>query len=163
MRIRFGDLATHNGSASDRQSGQIAGAITAGKLGRIAPIGLDAVAGFHGDQGGGDHVAVDAQLGELPVEDVAIGAPLIADPQSSRRAQFANQPGHHVRPIGDHARRPELPGGLGHRHGNRLRMDIEPDMAQFGNHKTGSFACSSAWSHSDRVTYVLRSEPVIPY
>src|SRR5438034_8019062 len=52
--------------------------VAAGEPGGVPPIGLDAIARFGGHEGGGDDVAVDTKLGQLPVEHVAAGPSLVA-------------------------------------------------------------------------------------
>lgn len=67
--------------------GQVSRAVTARKLPRIAPIGLDAIAGLHRHQRRRDAVAVDAEAGQRLVDPVAGGPLLIAGAQRLDRPE----------------------------------------------------------------------------
>jgi hypothetical protein len=65
-----------------------------GELRGIAPVGLDAVAGLHGYQRGGQDDAPDPELRELPVQGVAAGARFVARPQGLGGPELADQLPH---------------------------------------------------------------------
>jgi len=57
--------------------GQQAGSQQLRELSRVPPIRLDVIAGLDRDQRGGDDLAVDPRLLELPLERVAAGSGLV--------------------------------------------------------------------------------------
>ncbi len=66
---------------------EVAAAQQSGELGRVAPVGLDPVAGLGRDERRGDDDALDAERGELAVERVAGRAGLVGDAQPGVRPQ----------------------------------------------------------------------------
>ena len=66
---------------------EVAAAQQSGELGRVAPVGLDPVAGLGRDERRRDDDALDAQRGELAVERVAGRAGLVGDAQPGARVR----------------------------------------------------------------------------
>ena len=58
---------------------EVVGAEHFGELGGVALVGLDAVTGTRGDQGGGDHIATNAHLEKPASDPEAAPAGFIAD------------------------------------------------------------------------------------
>ncbi len=103
---------------------QIPGPVAAGELLDIAPIGLDPVAGLHRHQRRGHHLAVHAQLRQLPVQHVAGRSGLIAHPQARGLAELVSQAAHRLGPVRNGPQTAHFDTRLSDRHRNRLRMDI---------------------------------------
>src|SRR2546427_4990078 len=97
------------------------------QLRRVAAIGLDAIAGADGDEGGRDDRAGDAELGELPVQRVAAGAGFVADAQALRRAEPAEELAQGLRLVRNGAERADLAVRFGNGDRDRGGVDIKTD------------------------------------
>jgi hypothetical protein len=115
------------GGVGHPDRGQVAAPEAPGELHRIAPIGLDPVAGLNRHQGRSDHEASDAELCELPVQGVAAGAGFVAGPEGVGRAELADQLPDGLGVMGNHPEGADLAGGLSDRDRDRIRVDIQPD------------------------------------
>src|SRR5207245_372075 len=62
--------------------GEVTGGQESGELHRIAPVGLDAVAGLSGNERRGDDQAGDATTGEVAVQNVAARPRLVRDDET---------------------------------------------------------------------------------
>ncbi len=107
------------------------GEITAPKetreLLRIPAIRLYLVPRFDRDERRRDHVALDAHLGELPVEPVPARTGLVADVKSCLPSPtLLDHPPNRVGPIGDRSHRVHRAVLLRNRHRDRLRVDVQP-------------------------------------
>lgn len=96
--VLLGDLAgAHQvaqrlgGGVGDPHRREVAGAVAAGELRRVAPVGLQAVAGLRRHEARRDHGAGHAEPDELPVERVARRPRLVADLEAARRAELRHE------------------------------------------------------------------------
>ena len=142
---------------------EIAGTVAARKLGGVASVRLHAIAGLGGHEGGRDDVTRNTQAYELPVKHVSAGARLVTHAEPVSLAKLANQLCHRIGPIGNDAKDPDLTVGLRDRGGDGLGVDIQTQVPQVVGHRPApSHVALRGLGDSDRVTYALRSEPVIP-
>ncbi len=123
------------GGIGDPDRGEIAGAVTAGELLRVAPVRLHPIARLHRDEGGGHDLAVDPKPGELPVEDVATGAGFVTHAEVLAGAELADQLGDGLGAIGKDPEGADLPIWFCHGDGDGLGVDIQTDIAQVGRHR----------------------------
>ena len=139
------------------------------QLERIASIGLDLVAWPYGNQRGRHHHALDAQLGELPVQRVPRRPSFVGHPQLNVLAtQLPHQLANGVRIVGDRAvaARRTLFFGDGHR--DRRAMHVQTDVPQLPMlhhfHWADLHACSSTQDElrPPAQPTVLRA-PALPY
>jgi len=117
---------------------KIAGTIAARQFRGIAPIRLDAIAGFDRHQARRHHFTSHAQRGELPVQDVARGTGFVADPQLLRRAQFRHQLANRFQAVRNDAQRTNFPVRLCYRNRDGVRVDIQTHKSYL-RHATNSF------------------------
>ena len=104
---------------------QFAGTVAARQLLRIAAVGLHPISGLGRNQAGRDHLTGNPQLRELPIQHVPGRPGLIAGPQLLHRSELANQFANRFQAVRDHSERTDLSARFGHRHGDRLGMDIQ--------------------------------------
>src|SRR5260370_15883912 len=104
---------------------QIAGAVTAPQPLRIPPVRLDPVAGLHRNQRRRDHLAIDSQFAQLPVQYVAGWTGFVAGPQMLHRPQFFHQLADRLSAVGDRSQAAQRAVRLGNRYSDRLGMDIQ--------------------------------------
>src|SRR6266849_1217132 len=123
------------GRVGDPHGGEIPCPVTAGELLRVAPVGLHPVTRLHRDEGGGDDVTVDAEPGELPVEDVPAGAGFVTHPEVLAGAELADQLGDGLEAIGQDPQGADLPIRFRHGDGDGLGVDIQTDIAQVDRHR----------------------------
>ena len=122
---------------------QIAGSMTARQPLRIPPVRLHPVAGLHRNQRRRDHLALDAQLRQLPVENVAGRTSFIAGPQLLDRPQLLHQLADRLRAVGDRSQAAHLAIRLGYRNRNRFGMDIQTQKSYLFFHDRFLSACGS--------------------
>lgn len=110
--VLFGGFASPNQIAQrlvlgvgDPDRAEVAAAVGASEFLGISAVGLDAVPGHLGYERGSDDVAVHAEPGELPVQDVAGGTCLVADPKARGVAELFDELADRLRTVGDRAQR----------------------------------------------------------
>src|SRR5512134_521890 len=74
--------------------GERATLVALGESLRVAPVGLDALSSFFRDERWGHHLALDAQLRELPVQRVAGGSRLVANLQTVGSLELFDELSH---------------------------------------------------------------------
>src|SRR5207247_1842807 len=107
--------------------------VAAGEPGGVPPIGLDAIARFGGHEGGGDDVAVDTKLGQLPVEHVAAGPSLVAGVKPMAGLELPDQLRDGLGAIGEDAEGPNLAVRLRDGGGDRLGLSPAEPILQDGD------------------------------
>jgi len=96
---------------------ELAGAVQAGEVARVGPVGLDAHPGAPRDQRGGDHVAGNAQRADQPLGIVTGRPGLIARPEHRSVRVTSKELAHRLGGVGDH---PLVAGRrAGSQHGHR--------------------------------------------
>src|SRR5688572_1119046 len=90
-------------SIGDPNWAEVAGTVGASELLGVTPIGLDAIARHLGHERRSDDIAMNADAGELPVQDVASGAGFVADAEGAGITELGNELADRFRAIGDGA------------------------------------------------------------
>lgn len=144
------------GGVRDPDRGEITGAIAAGQPHGILAIGLHPIPRLCRNEARSNHVAVDAERGELPVQRIPRGPGFVAHPQTLRAAQLRNQFPYRLRAITDRAQLADRAVRLGNGNGDGLGMDIETDMTHCVWHKRSapSYCGSGTLGSSDWPTHV---------
>jgi hypothetical protein len=104
---------------------QIARSVTARQLLGITPIRLHPIAGLHWHQAWRYHVALNAQLCQLPVDDIPGRSGLITGPQLLYRAKLLDQLAYRFQAVRNRSQASHLTIRLRNRDGDRLGMDIQ--------------------------------------
>jgi hypothetical protein len=105
---------------------QISGSIAACQLLSIPSIRLDPITRFNRYQRGCHYLALNAQLRQLPVHDVACRSRFIAGSYLLCRAKLLDQLAHRLDAVRNRSQASHLAIRLRNRYGNRLGMDIQP-------------------------------------
>jgi hypothetical protein len=117
--------------------GQFVGTVQARQGHGVAPIGLDPVARAGRGERGGHHRALVAELGDLPVDGVAAGTGLVAEPQPLVALRvLGDQALDGVELVDDRAGEADLAvtAPFGERHGDLLFVYIETDEKRILTH-----------------------------
>src|SRR5262249_43761501 len=93
----------------------------------IPAVGLDAVAGLDGYQGGRDDDAGDVELRELPVERITTGPGFVAHAEGVDRAELTDELPHGFRLVRDDSESVDFTARLGDGDSNRGGVNIETD------------------------------------
>jgi hypothetical protein len=99
--------------------------VTARQLLGITPIRLHPIAGLHWHQAWRYHVALNAQLCQLPVDDIPGRSGLITGPQLLYRAKLLDQLAYRFQAVRNRSQASHLTIRLRNRDGDRLGMDIQ--------------------------------------
>jgi hypothetical protein len=99
--------------------------VTARQLQRIPPIGLDAISRLLRNQRWRNHIALDSQLRQLPVEYEARRAGFIAGPQMFGRSKLADELADRIFTVGDRSQAANLAVRFGYCNSYRFGMDIQ--------------------------------------
>jgi len=111
------------GGDPDRR--EVAGLVRLGELLGIAAIGLHLVAGLLGNERRCDDLAVDAELGELPVEGVARRSGLVANLETLAAAELFDELAHRFGTVGELAEATDLPTPFGNGRRDGFSVNIE--------------------------------------
>src|ERR1700722_11615632 len=103
--------------------------MTARKLQRIPPVGLDLVPGLLRNQRRRHHIALDAQLRQLPIEYEAGRAGFIAGPQLLRRSKLADELADRIFAVGNRSQAAYLAIRFGYGYSYRFGMDIHAEKS----------------------------------
>ncbi len=117
---------------------KIAGTITARQFRGIAPIRLDAIACFDRHQARSHHFTGHTQRRQLPVQNIARRAGLVANLQLLRRAQFRHQLANRIQAVRDDAERTNFSVRLSDCYRDGVRVDIQTNKSYL-RHATNSF------------------------
>jgi hypothetical protein len=104
---------------------QIPGPMATCQLLGIAPIGLHSIASLDGYQRGCHNFALDAQLRQLPVHDVARRSGFVTCSQLGCRTKLLDQLADGLSAVRNRSQAPHFTFWLRDRHGDRLSMDIQ--------------------------------------
>jgi len=109
---------------------QLASAVQPGEVGRIPPVGLDAVTGLAWDQRRSDHDTLMAALAQLTLDAVAARPSPIAETQFATATQPRSQCPQRSRCVRDLPMLAHFPplARLGHRDRNRILVNIQADV-----------------------------------
>ena len=114
---------------------EVPGPVRPGQFGRVAPVGLDAVAGGPRDLRRSGHDALVAELPQTPRQDKAARTGLVTEAQLGfvLPAQPGGELFHRLQIPADHAQAPHFAAapGFGHRDGDGVFVDIESDPDYF--------------------------------
>src|SRR5262245_13577461 len=149
------------GFRRDVNGGEFASPVEPNELGRVAPIGLDALARAARCQGRRDHVAMNAQGRHLPVERVARPPRLIANPDRPLAADPLEQPTKDVGVVRDLSPLGRVLAGPQDSGDDCLLAVIERYVCSTLSHDRSPFACGSVLSGTIHVYAIGR--PVLPY
>jgi hypothetical protein len=105
--------------------------VTARKLQRIPPVGLDLVPGLLRNQRRRYHIALYSQLGQLPVKYEARRAGFIAGPQLLRRTKLADELANRIFAVGDRSQTTNLTIRFSYCNGDRFGMESMPKNRNF--------------------------------
>jgi hypothetical protein len=103
---------------------QISGSIAACQLLSIPPIGLNSIPGLDRHKRRCHNLALDAQLRQLPVHNVARRSGFITGSQLGCRTKLLDQLADRLSGVGNRSQAPHLALRLRDRYGDRLGMDI---------------------------------------
>jgi hypothetical protein len=139
----------------DKDGGQFSQAVEPGEFLGVLAIGLDAVSGFSGDEGGSGDVAFDAPALEEPAQFVPAGACFVSaayrdvfgEPSGQSLASFGG-----VGKLGAEENRVGAAADRGE--DDVFRMDIHPDPSDRILHDRSLLYCGSGRAHP-RLTHVL--------
>ena len=118
------------GRAGHAHRRELAGAVQAGEVARVAAVGLDVRPAAPRDQRGGDHLAGHAEIREQAPGVVAGRSGLVAGAQRRSVRVARQQLAQRRRGVGDHALIALAGAGPQHRHGDGLLVDVEPDVCK---------------------------------
>ena len=99
--------------------------MTARQLLGITPIRLHPIAGLYWHQCWRYHVALNAQLCQLPVDDIPSRPGLVTDSQLLRRTQLLDQLAYRFQAVRNRSQASYLTIRLRNRNGDCLGMDIQ--------------------------------------
>jgi hypothetical protein len=125
---------------------------------------LDEVVPYHWHERWGDYLALHPELAQLPVQHVSGRPGLVANPQLLRLSELAHEATDGLGPVRYHAKTAHFTACLCHRHGNRLRMDIQANKS-YVLHRRLPFVCGSAprfFPDPQRNPRAANREPVVP-
>ena len=143
--------------------GQLARAVEADELGRVAAIRLDPLPRAARGESRGDHVAVDPEGRELPVQVVAGYAGLVADADRPLARQTLDEPAEEPRFVGNLPQlrlalpRPQDPCR------DRPLAIIEGHVGSILLHDRPPFACGSVLPPRGTTHVYAIGRPVLPY
>jgi hypothetical protein len=144
--------------------GEVAGTQSAGEPHGISAIGLDAITAPDGDQGRGDHFAMDAELDELPVQHKPGRPGFVADAQGCRVTESFQQLLDGFGAVGNLAQRPHLAARFRNRYRNRRGVYIQADVSGILLHDRlpSRVALHSVLRCSERNLRSREAKPVVP-
>jgi hypothetical protein len=103
--------------------------VALGELLGVATIGLHLVASLLRNQRRCDDLAVDAQLGELPVQGIARGTGLVADLEILAAAQLLDELAHGLRAVGELAQAADLSAPFGDSRRDGFSVNIQTEIS----------------------------------
>src|SRR5258708_3653930 len=120
---------------------EIARSITASQLQCITSVSLNFVAGLNRNQRGCNHVAVNAERGELPVEHVSGRTSFVTGAELFRRSELLHAAADGLFAVGNHSDGANFTIGFSNGNGNRVSVDIQTNKSYCFHGPTHPFVC----------------------
>lgn len=117
-------------SVGDPDRAEITTSVGTRQLLGVAAVRLDSITGHLGDERWCDHIAVNAEASQLPVQDVSgREAGFVADPKASRVPELADELADRIRAVGNHPQRASGVSPLHNRDRDGLRVYIHANIS----------------------------------